>query len=34
MQFAAAGAIVWQKMKDADTPYVIPTEWLGSDTGN
>jgi ornithine cyclodeaminase/alanine dehydrogenase-like protein (mu-crystallin family) len=34
MQFAAAGAIVWQKMKDTDTPYVIPTEWLGSDTGN
>lgn len=34
MQFAAAGAIVWQKMKDVDTPYVIPTEWLGSDTGN
>ncbi len=34
MQFAAAGAIVWRKMKDRDTPYVIPTEWLGSDTGN
>lgn len=34
MQFAAAGAVVWQKMKDAQTPYVIPTEWLGSDTGN
>lgn len=34
MQFAAAGAIVWQKMKDEETPYVIPTEWLGSDTGN
>ncbi len=34
MQFAAAGAVVWQKMKDADTPYVIPTEWLGSNTGN
>ena len=34
MQFAAAGAVVWRKMKDAKTPYVIPTEWLGSDTGN
>ncbi len=34
MQFAAAGAIVWQKMRDEDAPYVIPTEWLGSDTGN
>ena len=34
MQFAAAGAVVWQKMKDTKTPYVIPTEWLGSDTGN
>jgi ornithine cyclodeaminase/alanine dehydrogenase-like protein (mu-crystallin family) len=34
MQFAAAGAIVWQKMKNEKTPYVIPTEWLGSDTGN
>jgi len=34
MQFAAAGAIVWQKMKGTDTPYVIPTDWLGSDTGN
>jgi len=33
MQFAAAGAVVWQKMKDEKTPYVIPTEWLGSDTG-
>ena len=34
MQFAAAGAVVWRKMKDQDTPYVIPTDWLGSDTGN
>lgn len=34
MQFAAAGAVVWRKMKDMDTPYVIPTDWLGSDTGN
>jgi ornithine cyclodeaminase/alanine dehydrogenase-like protein (mu-crystallin family) len=34
MQFAAAGAEVWRKMKDAETPLVIPTEWLGSDTGN
>ena len=34
MQFAAAGALVWRKMKDKDTPCVIPTDWLGSDTGN
>ena len=34
MQFAAAGAVVWRKMKDSDTANVIPTEWLGSDTGN
>lgn len=34
MQFAAAGAVVWRKMRDGDTPYVIPTDWLGSDTGN
>ena len=34
MQFAAAGAVVWRKMKDTDTPYAIPTDWLGSDTGN
>jgi len=31
MQFAAAGAVVYRKMKDAETNRVIPREWLAAE---
>jgi hypothetical protein len=31
MQFAAAGAVVYRKMKDMDTNRTIPREWLASE---
>ena len=31
MQFAAAGAVVYNKMKDDDTNRVVPREWLAAE---
>jgi alanine dehydrogenase len=31
MQFAAAGAVIYRKMKDMDTNRTIPREWLASE---
>lgn len=31
MQFAAAGAVVYNKMKNADTNRVVPPEWLAAE---